>query len=167
MKSSKGQLISVVTIGVRPHEGETRDLVLGLKYAHEKRYARELAGIVAPYLAETADRRCVLTWAPTTAAHRLDRGMDHAEVIARHAGALSRIPVRNLLRRISKESQTGKGRSERLAYPEFISRPLRRDLHVFVIDDVVTTGATFRAAATALVNAGAQLVTCVAPSRTV
>ena len=167
MMSSRGHLIPVVTIGVRPHEGETRELVLGLKYSREKRNARDLARIVVPCIPLATHCQFVLTWAPTTVAHRLDRGMDHAELIARHVAAMSHIHVRQLLRRVNKETQTGQGRDVRLTRPEFVSRPLRRNLHVLVIDDVVTTGATFHAAATALVKAGAQSVTCIAPSRTV
>ena len=167
MWSATGQLIRVVTIGVAPHEGDTRELVLGLKYNYQKHNALLLARIVVPFLPITNSSDTLLTWAPTTTAHRLERGMDHAELIARHVGALMGIRCRKLLRRVNNESQTGSNRSERLARPEFAARPLHRSGNIVVIDDVVTTGATFRAAAHALVLAGAQSVTCIAPSRTV
>ncbi len=167
MWSATGQLIRVVTIGVAPHEGETRELVLGLKYNFQKQNALHLAHIVTPFVSILNSNDTLLTWAPTTPAHRLERGMDQAELIARHVGALTRIRCRKLLRRINNESQTGFSRSERLIRPEFVARPLRRSTNIVVIDDVVTTGATFRAAAHALVLAGAQSVTCIAPSRTV
>lgn len=167
MWSATGQLIRVVTIGVAPHEGDTRELVLGLKYGRHKRNALHLACIVAPFVSITNSRDTVVTWAPTTPAHRLERGMDHAELIARHVGALTSVHCRKLLRRVNNESQTGLNRNERLAGPEFVARPIRRPRNVVVIDDVVTTGATFRAAAHALVQAGARSVTCIAPSRTV
>ncbi len=144
-----------------------RELVLGLKYNHQKHNALQLARIVAPYMPITNSDEILVTWAPTTPAHRLERGMDHAELIARHVGALARIQCKKLLRRVNNESQTGFNRSERLVRPEFIARPLLRPTNVVVIDDVVTTGATFRAATHALVLAGAQSVTCIAPSRTV
>jgi predicted amidophosphoribosyltransferase len=54
-----------------------------------------------------------------------------------------------------------------LMSPEFVARPLGRHRNVLIIDDVVTTGATFRAATQALVSVGALSVVCVAPSRTV
>lgn len=167
MWSAAGQLIRVVTIGVAPHEGDTRQLVLGLKYDRQKRNALHLARIVAPFVSEMMSDETLLTWAPTTSAHRLERGMDHAELIARHVGALTNMQCRKLLRRVNNESQTGLNRHERLLRPEFVARPIRRPSNIVVIDDVVTTGATFMAAAHALVQAGAQSVTCIAPSRTV
>ena len=93
--------------------------------------------------------------------------MDHAELIARHVGVLLALPTKRLLRRINTVSQTGLDREERLTSPEFVARPLGCRRNVLVIDDVVTTGATFRAAVAALVCAGASSATCIAPSRTV
>jgi predicted amidophosphoribosyltransferase len=109
----------------------------------------------------------VVTWAPTTVSHQHERGMDHAELIARHVGVLLELPIKRLLRRVNAISQTGLDRDERLMSPEFVARPLGRHRNVLIIDDVVTTGATFRAATQALVSVGALSVVCVAPSRTV
>jgi predicted amidophosphoribosyltransferase len=92
--------------------------------------------------------------------------MDHAELIARHVGVLLCLPTKRLLRRVNTVSQTGLDRDERLISPEFVARPLGRKRNVLVIDDVVTTGATFRAATRALVEIGALSIVCVAPSRT-
>lgn len=153
-------------IGVHPHEGEIRELVLGLKYGKSRSNAFHLAMALVSSIPELRSGQHVLTWAPTTPQHVRKRGMDHAELIARHVGALTGQPVKRLLRRTSITSQTGSGRSERLARPQFLARPLGRHQGVVVIDDVLTTGATFRAAATALVSAGADSVLCCAPSRT-
>lgn len=153
--------------GVEPHEGQTRELVLGLKYGKKRHNARLLADIVVAAI-DLTDFVCdVVTWAPTTMKHQQERGMDHAELIARHVGVLLGVPAKRLLRRVNTVSQTGLDRDERLASPEFVARPLGRQRNVLVIDDVVTTGATFRAAVSALVQTGANSVTCAAPSRTV
>ena len=109
----------------------------------------------------------VVTWAPTTTSHQHERGMDHAELIARHVGVMLALPTKRLLRRVNTVSQTGLDRDDRLISPEFVARPLGRQRNVLIIDDVVTTGATFRAAMRALVAVGALSVVCVAPSRTV
>ncbi len=166
VRSNTGVLIPIQILGIEPHEGHTRELVLGLKYGRKRQNARLLADIVVDSIIWN-DYTCeVVTWAPTTTRHQHERGMDHAELIARHVGVLLALPVKRLLRRINTISQTGLDRDERLISPEFVARPLRRQRNVLIIDDVVTTGATFRAATQALVTVGALSVVCVAPSRT-
>lgn len=167
MRSNTGVLIPVRVLGVEPHEGQTRELVLGLKYGNKRSNARSLADIVVEAVGWDGFACDVVTWAPTTARHQQERGMDHAELIARHVGVLLVLPTKRLLRRVNTVSQTGLDRDERLISPEFVARPLGRHRNVLIIDDVVTTGATFRAAIQAIVAVGALSVVCVAPSRTV
>jgi competence protein ComFC len=167
VRSNTGALVATQMLGIEPHEGLTRELVLGLKYGRKRVNARLLADIVVDSITWNDFNVDVVTWAPTTVSHQHERGMDHAELIARHVGVLLALPVKRLLRRVNAISQTGLDRDERLVTPEFVARPLRRQRNVLVIDDVVTTGATFRAATQALVSVGALLVICVAPSRTV
>ena len=167
VRSNTGALVATQILGIDPHEGLTRELVLGLKYGRKRVNARLLADIVVDSITWNDFNVDVVTWAPTTTSHQHERGMDHAELIARHVGVLLVLPVKRLLRRINTVSQTGLDRDERLISPEFVARPLRRQCNVLVIDDVVTTGATFRAATQALVAVGAISVVCVAPSRTV
>jgi predicted amidophosphoribosyltransferase len=167
MRSNTGALIATHVLGIEPHEGHTRELVLGLKYGRKRLNARVLADIVVDSVNWNYFTVDVVTWAPTTTSHQHERGMDHAELIARHVGVLLALPVKRLLRRINTISQTGLDRDERLISPEFVARPLRRHRNVLIIDDVVTTGATFRAATQALVAVGATSVVCIAPSRTV
>jgi len=167
VRSNTGVLIPVRVLGVEPHEGQTRELVLGLKYGKKRSNARSLADIVVEAVGWDGFACDVVTWAPTTARHQQERGMDHAELIARHVGVLLVLPTKRLLRRVNTVSQTGLDRDERLISPEFVARPLGRHRNVLIIDDVVTTGATFRAAIQAIVAVGALSVVCVAPSRTV
>jgi predicted amidophosphoribosyltransferase len=167
VRSNTGALVATQILGIDPHEGHTRELVLGLKYGRKRTNARALANIVVESINWNDFDIDVVTWAPTTMIHQHERGMDHAELIARHVGALLALPVKRLLRRINTISQTGLDRDERLISPEFVARPLGRHRNVLIIDDVVTTGATFRAATRVLVGVGAQSVVCVAPSRTV
>ena len=167
VRSNTGALVATQILGIDPHEGLTRELVLGLKYGRKRVNARLLADIVVESVNWSDFIVDVVTWAPTTTSHQHERGMDHAELIARHVGVLLELPIKRLLRRVNTISQTGLDRDERLVTPEFVARPLRRQRNVLIIDDVVTTGATFRAATQALVAVGAISVVCVAPSRTV
>lgn len=145
---------------VLPFEGVARDLIVGLKF----RRRRAAAGV----LAEQTVRRLrldgcdVVTWAPTSSRRARGRGYDQAELIARAIARRLGVPCRRLLYRSHGAAQTGKSRLERLAGPAFRGRRPRSGLTVLVVDDVVTTGATLRAAGQALGAAGVVHVELVA-----
>lgn len=141
-----------------PFTGRARKVVLGLKYRNRRQVARHLAGLVVNAIISTGDHRHVdvVTWAPTSDARRRSRGFDQGELVARHVARQLGVPCRRLLTRsASSVSQTGRSRVERLHGPDFAARPGLEGCRVIVIDDVVTTGATLRAAAAALRRAGA------------
>ncbi len=147
--------------GVRaavPFTGRARNVVLGLKYRNRRQVARHLAGLVVNAIVQNGDHRHVdvVTWAPTSAARRRERGFDQGELVARHVARQLGVPCRRLLVRSGPAgTQTGRTRIERLHGPEFVARPGLDGRQVIVVDDVVTTGATLRAAAAALRHAGA------------
>ena len=140
-----------------PFTGRARRVVLGLKYRNRRQVARHLAGLVVNAIVASGDHRGldVVTWAPTSSARRRERGFDQGELVARHVARQLGVPCRRLLARSGPTApQTGRSRIERLHGPEFVARPGLADRQVLVVDDVVTTGATLRAAATALRHAG-------------
>jgi predicted amidophosphoribosyltransferase len=144
--------------------GPGRRLLLALKYGNAKPVVRSLAGAMA----RQARRHevDVVTWAPTSASRRRHRGYDQAEVLARAVAWRLGVPCRGLLRRVdSGPPQTGRSRYERLTGPAFVARRRVRGA-VLVVDDVVTTGATPRAAEAALHQAGARAVHCLAAAAT-
>lgn len=135
-------------------EGSGRDLVADLKFRGRQSAARALAAELARAVRADDHDFDVVTWAPTSARRRRRRGFDQAELIARLVARELRLPCRRLLERERGVAQTGRTRVERLSGPVFRARPASRALRVLVIDDVVTTGATLRAAAHALGAAG-------------
>ncbi len=139
------------------YEGPARELVARLKYRNARSslgwLAEGMAGLVQPH-----DRPIAVTWAPTTSLRRRARGFDQAEVLARRLAAHLGLVCLGLLARLAGEPQTGRSHLERRVGPRFelriAPRPRPTAGAVLLVDDVITTGATMSAAATALQSAG-------------
>ena len=100
----------------------------------------------------------------------VERGFNQAGELARHVSRATGVPVaHDILRRVrAGRRQQGAGRAERLrnmtgAFQA--TRPCRAG-RVLLVDDVVTTGATCRAAGLALRGAGAGEIEILAVART-
>jgi predicted amidophosphoribosyltransferase len=147
------------------YEGGGRRLVLALKYGNARPVVKALAGAIARRVRH--ERVDVVTWPPTSAGRRRRRGYDQAELLARAVAWRLEVPCRPLLRRVDdpRGPQTGRSRAERLDGPVFVARQRVRGA-VLVVDDVVTTGATLRAAEAALLAAGARSVRTIAAAAT-
>ena len=148
------------------YEGIARRLILNLKYRNRRQVVAVLAELLAqrvmqsvPNIVTVCD---VMTWAPTSTARVRRRGVDQSELLARRLAKEFGVPCRRLLIKTSTNVQTGASRDQRLRGSEYSARKLRVNSHVMVVDDVVTTGTTLRCAASALYNAGARQVICVA-----
>jgi predicted amidophosphoribosyltransferase len=144
------------------YEGVGRELLARLKYRDARQAVAPLADALAARAAEARgliDTSVIdtVTWIPTTDRRRRERGFDQAELLARAVARRLGRPCRRLLRRLGDDHQTGRTRSERLLGPRLVAVGVV-PTNVLLIDDVVTTGATVRAAVEVLTAAGAVSV---------
>lgn len=144
-----------------------RHLIHLLKYDDRPDLAPDLARYLAACLAGDEWRALVGSFdaiapVPLHADRRRQRGYDQAALLAQGLSARTTIPLRlDLVERVHfRRAQVGLNAAERRANVQdaFAARTVCAGLHVLLIDDVYTTGATMAACATALRNAGASLV---------
>ncbi len=149
-------------------EGPAQALVHALKYGGRTGVAAELAALACPAAASLcAGGIEALVPVPLHRVRRRERGFDQAELICRALSALTEVPTdTGCLRRASAtRSQTALPREGRLENVRgaFEGRPgACEGRRLLLVDDVVTTGATLASAASALEDAGAALVVCLA-----
>jgi len=148
--------------------GPLADAVHALKYGDRPALARPLGRWLAARAPLPPGALVVAV--PLGRRRRLARGYDQAGRLADHlARASGAVRLNGALRRVRETPpQVGRSRAARAANVAgaFTADPARvagRDL--VLVDDVVTTGATADAAASALLAAGARRVTVVALAR--
>ena len=155
-------VIRDVTRAVAPwaYEGGPRSLVLALKLRGLRGAAEPLVDAMVRCSGRSALDPTTITWVPARRRDKARRGFDHAEVLARGVAAgLGGTALPLLERRGHQADQAGLDRAHRLG--NLRSAFVAADGvpgSVLLCDDLVTTGATAAACATALRSAGARRV---------
>ncbi len=116
--------------------------------------------------------RAALVPVPLAASRERERGYNQSERLAAAIGRAWRIPVRTdlLIRARATETQTRLTPGERSrnvsgAFRVIVDRSVLRGLHLVLVDDVVTTGATLNACASALHSGGVRILSFVTYGR--
>lgn len=148
-------------VRVGSYEGLMRESILQLKFERWRRTGTDLGRMLGRAIADELERRGVergraaIVPVPTSFWHRMGRGVDHTEVIARAAARESGVRVVRALRRKHGAAQTSVPASERAANVrgKILARAGAARGGVLggveiavVVDDIRTTGATMRAA---------------------
>lgn len=155
-------------------QSAVQDLIRSLKYDGSG-YAAELAAqLLADFLREEiashrafSRKKILIVPVPLHNSRARERGFNQIELVLRQLpqefcdGSLSTLMPGALIRTRATEQQTRLSRAERLSNvagafavfePDFVNKT-----HIFLIDDVTTTGATLANAATPLRRAGAEV----------
>jgi ComF family protein len=156
-----------------PFGGVVRTALHQLKYAGEHRLARPLGEALARRWAAVGAGGDLLVPVPVHRARAAQRGYDQAVLLAEAAATALGLPAATILeRRRETVAQYHLDRSDRAANVAgafAIGSPAAaaavRGRWVVLVDDVMTTGATLSACATALADAGALGVSAVTVAR--
>ena len=166
-----GEFFSLCAAPLR-YQGVVRDSIRRYKFkgrqGYHKAYGKLVAQCVHDHLAGKYD---LITWVPLSDKRKKERGYDQAFLLASAAALeLGDVAVETLRKGRHTDAQSGlEGEAERRANvlgayiavdPELVAG--RR---VLLIDDVVTTGATFSECARVLRTMGAKDVVCAALAR--
>lgn len=150
-----------------------RGVVAGAVVAGKARGATAVWPTLGDHLAHAVGRADLadpdaVTWVPTDPRRIRQRGVDHAEVLARRVACAVERPASRLLsvaRRRPDQARLPEDQRRRVPDGAFLAAGGATGGHVLLVDDVVTTGGTAHAAARALRRAGAARVTLVTLAR--
>jgi ComF family protein len=156
-----------------PFTGVTRRALHVLKYDGERRLAPLLGAAVARRWARAGAAGDALVPVPASPDRVRERGYDQAALIATEAGRRLGLPVLHVLERA--RATTAQFDLDRAARATNLVEAFRvggdaarltiAGRWLVLVDDVVTTGATLAACASALIDAGALAVSAVAVAR--
>lgn len=145
-----------------------RSMCKAMKFGNARDIAAPLAAFLAQLLLDrgVADKVDMIVPMPLHVLRRFERGYNQAELIAKPlAQALGKPMLPQLLRRTrgtDRQARLSPLERRRNVEGAFVVRPkwadAIRDKSVLLVDDVMTTGSTFAAAAQALKDGGAATV---------
>ena len=154
------------------YEDDVREAMLRYKFYGLTSYSSSFGVLIASCADEYIDRQVdIISWVPLSRRRLRHRGYDQAQLIAEQVAVRLGLPCRPLLRKVrhtKKQSKTGSADKRKAnvsgAYAVIDGQDVSGKT-ILLIDDIVTTGATFSECARTLGMAGAERVYCAAVAR--
>lgn len=139
-------------------DGAVKDVIDNMKFNHIRENAIILAELLQPVI-QTLPIDAIIVPIPSSSSHIRARGFDHTRLIAKAIQRNLNIRTVSLLGRLHNKQQVGNGRMLRIAQAKnaFYIRSLSGieiDTPIFILDDIITTGATMSAAINCVSGAG-------------
>lgn len=153
-----------------PYEGPLKKILYHLKYDDDRLVVEDLSLLLSQALDNLAKmvsiKKCVLVPVPLHWKRMLKRGFNQAELLANPLAYKHDIPIdkRLLFRTRGTVTQHQLGKKERRLNVEGAFQANRRyaeGVHVILVDDLLTSGATLSACASALMDSGALSVNAI------
>lgn len=180
--AAKGELWETrACISAMPLEGVAYALTVTHKDKNERRLAPVIAAIMATALDEAAGLAAFdgkprfdpaeidgVCFVPSTAKAFARRGFDHMEAVAKNVALFLSLPYVDALARPEGKDQRLLSRAERAKNADKSVLVVQdvRGCSLLLLDDVITTGASTRASARALLERGAKEVSACSLART-
>lgn len=158
-------------IAIWPYAPPLDAVIRGLKFGRLEYLGKHLATEMAARVRSEELEADLVAWVPLHWRRHLARGYNQAERIARPLATELDLPAcRALIRRRATPAQTSLAPAQRAANLRGALRARSRaevaGKRILLVDDVFTTGATLRAAAASLGDAGAAGITAIVAART-
>ena len=161
-KGIEGLPRRIVSVAAYDRVPSLQCALCSLKYKRQSCYAESIATLLLQHVGSEIHPDMVLCPVPLHWSRYIDRGFNQSVLIARILASRTALPMHILLRRIRNTGhQAWRTREERLhaMHDAFVVRKnCKTPKHVVLIDDIVTTGATLHACATALHHAGVKQI---------
>ena len=141
------------------HAGIPRDLVIRLKFGGERKLAPVIAALCLSAWRDFPGRGDTVIPVPTTSSRIRKRGYNQAELIAKAVTRTTGAVCMNLLKRERGDSQVGLTAEERarnIRGKFSLSGRPEQTGRIWVLDDVMTTGATMLECIAVLEDAGME-----------
>lgn len=146
------------------YEKNVRKSLLRFKFGGRRSYAQGYGALLAEQFPDLTQRYNLIVWVPVSKWRRLKRGYDQVELIA-HALCrelqVTPVPCLKKIRHNQPQSRIASDAQRRanvLGAYQVLNRDLVAGKRIFLIDDIITTGATISECAKTLMAAGAKEV---------